>query len=224
VIAVIFFGDAALCLRTYRRKPFPFSFLFLRLKVFFEFPSFFHSLPKQFLTMPSLPLRIAILECGTPTPKTVTKSSTYGNIFATLLRSAADSLPQSDLSASNLSITTFPITNPTTPYPSLHSIDAILLTASASNAYDNDPWILKLLKYIKEVLNQRRVRIIAACFGHQIVGRALGARVGKSERGWEVGVTGVELTERGREVFGVSGLVSFLFLSSFRKTGLGIGM
>ena len=30
---------------------------------------------------------------------------------------------------------------------------------------------------MKEVLDQRRVRIIAACFGNQIVGRALGARV-----------------------------------------------
>jgi GMP synthase-like glutamine amidotransferase len=35
---------------------------------------------------------------------------------------------------------------------------------------------------VKEVLDQRRVRIIAACFGNQIVGRALGARVIKGGR------------------------------------------
>lgn len=43
------------------------------------------------------------------------------------------------------------------------------------------------------------------------MGRALGARVGKSEGGWEVGVTSVGLTERGRQIFGKSALVSISF-------------
>jgi len=68
---------------------------------------------------------------------------------------------------------------------------------------------------VKEVLEQRRVRIIAACFGHQIVGRAMGARVGRSDKGWEVGVTPMKLTKRGQEIFGQSTLVStYLVLSS----------
>lgn len=45
------------------------------------------------------------------------------------------------------------------------------------------------------------------CFGHQILGRALGAEVGRSEKGWEVSVTPIELTSLGKEVFGLSSLV-----------------
>ena len=53
---------------------------------------------------------------------------------------------------------------------------------------------------------------MGVCFGHQIVGRALGVGVGRSETGWEMSVCGVELTGRGREVLGVAegeGLVCF---------------
>ena len=41
------------------------------------------------------------------------------------------------------------------------------------------------------------------CYGHQIVGRALGAKVARSEGGaWEVSVCQVNLTEKGTELFG----------------------
>ena len=41
------------------------------------------------------------------------------------------------------------------------------------------------------------------CYGHQIVGRALGAKVAKSEGGaWEVSVCQVNLTGKGKELFG----------------------
>jgi GMP synthase-like glutamine amidotransferase len=59
------------------------------------------------------------------------------------------------------------------------------------------------------VLAQDRVRLIGVCFGHQIVGRALGAKVGRSDGGWEVAVNDIELTEKGKELFGVDKLVRF---------------
>ena len=45
------------------------------------------------------------------------------------------------------------------------------------------------------------------CYGHQIVGRALGAKVGRSDKGWEVSVVDVELTAKGKELFGLEELV-----------------
>lgn len=64
-----------------------------------------------------------------------------------------------------------------------------------------------MVAFTEEVLKQRRVRIIGVCFGHQIVGRALGAKVGRSVKGWEVSVTAVDLTKKGQEIFGKTALV-----------------
>lgn len=47
------------------------------------------------------------------------------------------------------------------------------------------------------------MKLIGVCFGHQIVGRTLGAKVARSESGaWEVSVCRVAQTEKGRELFG----------------------
>ena len=132
--------------------------------------------------MPSFPLCIAILKCGTPLPHTVNKYGSFAGFFTSLLLSGTDALSYPNLSFSGLSILTFNVVN-TLSYPSLLDIDAILLTATGSNSFADDPWILKLVAFVKEVLEQRRVRIIEAYFGHQIVGRALGARVGRSNKG-----------------------------------------
>jgi GMP synthase-like glutamine amidotransferase len=51
------------------------------------------------------------------------------------------------------------------------------------------------------------VRIIGVCFGHQIVGRALGLRVGRNDDGWEVSVLPIRLTEFGAELMGRRELV-----------------
>lgn len=77
------------------------------------------------------------------------------------------------------------------------------------NAFDNEPWILKLVDFTKKMLEQRKVRVIGVCFGHQIIGRALGVKVDRAppEAGWEVAVTDVQLSEKGKEIFGIEKLV-----------------
>lgn len=76
------------------------------------------------------------------------------------------------------------------------------------NSFDDDAWILKLVEFTEKLLKQDRVRIIGVCFGHQILGRALGARVGRSDIGWEISVLPVELTAKGKEIFQQDTLVS----------------
>jgi GMP synthase-like glutamine amidotransferase len=72
---------------------------------------------------------------------------------------------------------------------------------------------LKLVEFTEKLLKQDRIRIIGVCFGHQIIGRAAGVKVGRSEGGWEVSVLPVELTEKGKEIFKQDTLVRFPSLS-----------
>ncbi|KAF2671767.1 class I glutamine amidotransferase-like protein [Microthyrium microscopicum] len=156
-----------------------------------------------------VPLRIAILECDTPLPGTKAKFGGYGGVFKQLLERAADALGHPGLSAKEgLELSYWPITTELF-YPNLDDIDAILLTGSKFNSFDNDPWILRLVEFTEKVLAQDRVRTIGVCFGHQIVGRALGAKVGRSDAGWEVSVHAVDLTEEGKKLFKQDKLVHF---------------
>ncbi|KAF4631904.1 hypothetical protein G7Y89_g6225 [Cudoniella acicularis] len=152
--------------------------------------------------MPQPPLRIAILECDTPLEGTRAKYGGYGGVFTALLKAGVDALNYPDLSSSSgLELSIYDVVT-AQKYPALEDIDAILLTGSKYTSFDDDPWILKLVEFTKEVLKQRRVRIIGICFGHQIVGRAMGVKVGRSDKGWEISVIALDLTKRGQEIFG----------------------
>ncbi|KAJ9644671.1 hypothetical protein H2199_003634 [Coniosporium tulheliwenetii] len=149
------------------------------------------------------PLRIAILECDTPLTRTKSKYGGYGGVFKSLLEAGADALGQPDLVSSKkgLDITTYDVVNEER-YPTLENVDAVLISGSRHNSFENVPWIVKLVEFIKQLLEEQdRVRVIGVCFGHQIVGRAMGVRVDRSDRGWETSVTPVNLTKKGRELF-----------------------
>ncbi|KAH8705465.1 class I glutamine amidotransferase-like protein [Talaromyces proteolyticus] len=146
------------------------------------------------------PLRIAILECDTPADKVKAKYGTYGDIFERLLKSSALSLGEINPDT-DLAISKFDIVNDT-KYPNIDDIDAVLLTGSKHDSFADVPWINTLVEFTKKVYSDERVRLIGVCFGHQIIGRALGVPVGRSDIGWEVAVCEVDLTEKGKELFG----------------------
>lgn len=73
---------------------------------------------------------------------------------------------------------------------------------TASSAHDDEPWIVTLVDYIQRLpsLNPD-LRTIGICFGQQTISRAYGTMPGPNEKGWEIGVHNIELTEHGRKVF-----------------------
>ncbi|KAH9833616.1 Paeruginosa anthranilate synthase component II [Teratosphaeria destructans] len=152
------------------------------------------------------PIRIAVLECDEPIGKTKEKYGGYGNLFAKLLNAGADKFREKDsVPWPELDISKYDVVN-TEVYPNLSDVDAVLLTGSKYNSFDNDPWILKLVDFTRKILNQNRVRLIGVCFGHQIIGRALDVKVARSDRGWEISVTPVALTQKGKDLFGIEDL------------------
>jgi GMP synthase (glutamine-hydrolysing) len=76
------------------------------------------------------------------------------------------------------------------------------------DAFADEPWIIELTNYIREVYKNYKKPIIGICFGHQIIARALGAHMGRSDRGWEIAVEPIILTDAGRLLFSKNVLVS----------------
>ncbi|KAF9894694.1 hypothetical protein FE257_006584 [Aspergillus nanangensis] len=149
------------------------------------------------------PLRIAVLECDTPVDKVDAKYNGYHGVFSVLLRESAQALDQPELldPDTGLDISRWDVVSKQ-EYPRLDDVDAILLTGSKHNSFEDHPWIIKLVEYTKKAIDDNRVKLLGICFGHQIIGRALGVKVGRSDAGWEIAVCDMDLTEQGKKLFG----------------------
>jgi hypothetical protein len=78
------------------------------------------------------PLRIAILECDTPLPKTKARFQGYGGVFEFLLEQGAKALNDPVLDPEKgFEITKWPVEQNPDSYPKLEDIDAILITGSS---------------------------------------------------------------------------------------------
>ncbi|CAG8652715.1 28286_t:CDS:2, partial [Racocetra persica] len=96
--------------------------------------------------------------------------------------------------------------------------NGIIITGSASSAYEDVPWINRLVDFTKLVIDKHQdIKLIGICFGHQIVARAVGGQVIKNSLGWEVGVTEVSLTDVGKKIFKTDNkvLVKSIFVIRF---------
>jgi GMP synthase-like glutamine amidotransferase len=78
-------------------------------------------------------------------------------------------------------------------YPGdIHECDAYVITGSKASVYDAEPWIGTLQKFIV-TLDQQQKKLVAVCFGHQLVAQAFGGETKKSDKGWGVGVHSYEV-------------------------------
>ena len=69
----------------------------------------------------------------------------------------------------------------------IDSIDGFIITGSKSSVYDDKQWIRDLEALIQR-LHAERKKMVGICFGHQIIAKALGGEVSKSDKGWGVGI------------------------------------
>ncbi|KAI1339477.1 putative class I glutamine amidotransferase [Xylariaceae sp. FL0016] len=152
------------------------------------------------------PIRLAILEADTPAPGIKAKYGSYYGVFTHLFERACAALSPPQSLASQLSLSAHDIVNDLSSYPDPETVDAVLITGSKFNAHDHDEWIERLVAYTRRCLEGGRVRVVGVCFGHQIVGRALDAQVGRNTRGWELSVIDHQLTDEGKKYLGMEKL------------------
>lgn len=154
-------------------------------------------------------MKIAIFEADTPLPSANKKYGSYGDIFKSLLNQ--NGLPHEGISYQHYDVD--PEFNP----PDLSSVDVLLITGSRSNAWDTHiPWINSLTNYVSEALQTPGKKVLGVCFGHQIIGRALGLPVGRNPKGWELSTIPIELTIEAQKQFGVEGM-KMIKLNQFHR-------
>lgn len=69
----------------------------------------------------------------------------------------------------------------------LNECDAYITTGSKASVYDDEPWIHNFADLTREIQAANKP-YLGVCFGHQMMGHALGGRVAKSPNGWGIGV------------------------------------
>lgn len=82
--------------------------------------------------------------------------------------------------------------------PSPEDTDGILLTGSPASVREEAPWMSEVAALALEA-DAREIPVLGVCFGHQLLGEAIGGRVEKSPGGWEFGTVPIELTEAGAQ-------------------------
>ena len=104
------------------------------------------------------------------------------------------------------------------PMPAPGRFDGIILTGSPLSVRDDADWMPRLGAWALAAAAE--VPVLAVCFGHQVVGEALGGRIEQNPAGGEYGTISVDLTEAGQAHPLFAGMSSRINVQSTHKDAL----
>ena len=137
---------------------------------------------------------IGILMCGTPHISIVNSYGDCGKIFHTFLNSIGLKI---QVKCFDCTASQFPTQE------DYQELDGFIITGSKYSSYDdkvnNIEWISQLKSKVRE-MDQRKIKLVGICFGHQVIAEALGGKVTKNLLGWEVSVSQIHTNELGKQL------------------------
>jgi GMP synthase (glutamine-hydrolysing) len=78
------------------------------------------------------------------------------------------------------------------PLPRSTDAEGFIITGSSSSVTERAAWMLRTEAFIRD-LHEAKVPLFGICFGHQLIGEALGGKVAKNPRGREIGTIEVRM-------------------------------
>jgi len=115
-------------------------------------------------------MKVAVLETGRPPGNLAEEFGDYPAMFGQLL-------------GPGFEIESFDVQAGEFPEPAARHV--YMITGSPAGVYEDLPWIAPLEQFIREADG---AKMIGICFGHQVMAKALGGRVEKSNKGWGAGL------------------------------------
>jgi len=117
-------------------------------------------------------MKAALLLCDHVKPQYLAEFGDYPDMFTQLFP--------------DLEWTVFDVCNGHFP-ENLDEHNLYFANGSHRSVYEKEDWIVRLLGLIRDIYQQKKY-FVGFCFGHQLIGEALGGTVAKSIYGWCVGV------------------------------------
>lgn len=121
-------------------------------------------------------MKLGILRTDAVRPELKPEYGEYPDMFIALLRHLD---PNLEYAVYDVELGQYPV--------DIDEVDAYLITGSKSSVYEDKPWIIELMEFVRE-LNRRHKKLLGFCFGHQLVAQALGGKTERSAKGWGVGL------------------------------------
>jgi len=82
--------------------------------------------------------------------------------------------------------------------PNVEWLSGVIITGSHAMVTDQEPWVLKLIDWIPQILKQN-IPMLGICFGHQILAQSMGGLVSYHPGGPEIGTVPITLSPEGKQ-------------------------